>query len=368
MVETTNSRAASPTHPSPEGDFDFPGELEPLVVPADIENIDDESVQEVIHPWPTCIPLYTFARHANLRERRDQALDILKLSSHVGNSLRFTHTLMYNQYTGSFSTETMMLDTLLTHILMCTTTQGEIVYKLKEDLYRDLHTRFTTRHAMALNSLSAHRYSNLRIPTWGVDITKGLTANDFEVYALHFRIRTEHFINMLDECHDWFKLGIHQILEGDLMAAQCDADQACIKIEEEETLVHKSMCASSYQPQSDVESNQESSEEETRNPNNMDPDPDPSDGGSSHHSRCSHHNRPRQSLHHSQTSPQLTRSNNSGIHFDTKLKMGDVPTWDGNPDTIVTWILKVNDIASMSDSVFKDLGCFIPKRLQGDTD
>ncbi|PBK58716.1 hypothetical protein ARMSODRAFT_991263 [Armillaria solidipes] len=48
--------------------------------------------------------------------------------------------------------------------------------------------------------------------------------------------------------------------------------------------------------------------------------------------------------------------------------MGDVPTWDGNPDTIVAWILKVNDIAAMSNSVFKDLGRFVPKRLQGDAD
>ncbi|PBK84566.1 hypothetical protein ARMGADRAFT_1037049 [Armillaria gallica] len=230
MVETTDSRAASPTHPSPEEDFDFPEELEPLVVPTDIENIDDKSLREVIRPWPTCIPLYTFARHANLRECRDRALDILKLSSKVGNGLHLARTLMHNQNNNAGYTSHARFDV--------TTTRGEIVYKLKEDLYRDLRTRFATRHAMASESLSAHGYSDLRIPTWGVDITKGLTANDFEVYALHFRIRTKHFINMLDECHDWFKLGIHQILEGDLMAAQCNADQAHIKIEEEETPVN----------------------------------------------------------------------------------------------------------------------------------
>lgn len=156
----------------------------------------------------------------------------------MGNGLHFACTLMHNQYMWSFFTETMMLDTFLTHVLMCTTMWGKIVYKLKEDLYQDLCTRFATHHAMASKSLSAHGYSDLRIPTWGVDITKGLIANDFEVYALHFHIRTKHFINMLDQCHDWFKLGIHQILEGDLMAAQCDADKARIKIEEEETPVN----------------------------------------------------------------------------------------------------------------------------------
>ncbi|PBK84570.1 hypothetical protein ARMGADRAFT_943296, partial [Armillaria gallica] len=100
----------------------------------------------------------------------------------------------------------------------------------------------------------------------------------------------------------------------------------------------------------------------------MDRDPDPSDNGSSHHSSRSHHSRPRQSSNHWQTTPQSTHSDNSRIHFDTKLKIGDVPTWDGNPDTIVAWILKVNDIAAMSNSVFKDLGRFVLKRLQGDAD
>ncbi|PBK82564.1 hypothetical protein ARMGADRAFT_886456, partial [Armillaria gallica] len=48
--------------------------------------------------------------------------------------------------------------------------------------------------------------------------------------------------------------------------------------------------------------------------------------------------------------------------------MGDVPTWNGDPDTIVSWILKVNDLAAMSDSVFQDLGRIVPKRLSGDAD
>ncbi|KAK0435424.1 hypothetical protein EV421DRAFT_1740295 [Armillaria borealis] len=238
MADTTSPRAVSPAHPSLEGEFDFPEEFEPLVVPTDIKDIDDESIREVICPWPTCVPLYTFARHSNLREHRERALHILKLSSNVGNGLRSACMLTHNQYMRTFSKETTMLDTLLTNVLTCTTTRGEIVYKLKEDLYRDLRTRFTTHHAMASKSLSAHGYSDLRIPTWGVDITKGLTANDFEIYALHFHIRTEHFIDMLNECHDWAKYRVRQILKGDLMATQHDADQAHIKIEEEEMPVH----------------------------------------------------------------------------------------------------------------------------------
>ncbi|KAK0184652.1 hypothetical protein F5146DRAFT_1006380 [Armillaria mellea] len=78
MEETINPRTDSPTRPPVEEDFNLTEELEPLIVPTDTEDIEDESVQTVIHQWPTCSPLYTFARHAGLRERRDRALEILK--------------------------------------------------------------------------------------------------------------------------------------------------------------------------------------------------------------------------------------------------------------------------------------------------
>ncbi|KAF8903272.1 hypothetical protein CPB84DRAFT_1903283 [Gymnopilus junonius] len=52
-------------------------------------------------------------------------------------------------------------------------------------------------------------------------------------------------------------------------------------------------------------------------------------------------------------------------HFDTKLKPESVPKWDGNTDTLVRWLTKVNDIASISKTVFTQLGRIVPRRFEG---
>ncbi|EDR12628.1 uncharacterized protein LACBIDRAFT_323223 [Laccaria bicolor S238N-H82] len=42
--------------------------------------------------------------------------------------------------------------------------------------------------------------------------------------------------------------------------------------------------------------------------------------------------------------------------FDTKLKMDTIPTWDGNPENLRRWLLKINSLAKRSTIVFKQLG------------
>ncbi|KAJ7120349.1 hypothetical protein C8R44DRAFT_623658, partial [Mycena epipterygia] len=55
-------------------------------------------------------------------------------------------------------------------------------------------------------------------------------------------------------------------------------------------------------------------------------------------------------------------------HFDLKLKYENVPKWDGNVDTIIRWMLKINDIARESEIVFQQLGRVVPKRLEGEAE
>ena len=50
-------------------------------------------------------------------------------------------------------------------------------------------------------------------------------------------------------------------------------------------------------------------------------------------------------------------------YFDNKLHPESVPEWDGNPDTLAQWILKVNLLAQHSITVFKQLGEIVPLRL-----
>ncbi|CDO78030.1 hypothetical protein BN946_scf184648.g2 [Trametes cinnabarina] len=55
-------------------------------------------------------------------------------------------------------------------------------------------------------------------------------------------------------------------------------------------------------------------------------------------------------------------------HFDFKLKMEIMPTWDGNPDKLARWILRVNSIAKKSATVRQQLGSVVPQRLTGDAE
>jgi hypothetical protein len=52
-------------------------------------------------------------------------------------------------------------------------------------------------------------------------------------------------------------------------------------------------------------------------------------------------------------------------HFDFKLKFENVPKWDGDTNTIVRWLSKVNNLARMSNTVFTQLGTVVPRRFEG---
>ncbi|KAJ3501012.1 hypothetical protein NLJ89_g9533 [Agrocybe chaxingu] len=63
---------------------------------------------------------------------------------------------------------------------------------------------------------------------------------------------------------------------------------------------------------------------------------------------------------------QLVISNSSKEpQFDFKLKFESVPKWDGNTDTLPRWIIKVTNLALMSDTVYEQLGRVVPRRLEG---
>ena len=54
-----------------------------------------------------------------------------------------------------------------------------------------------------------------------------------------------------------------------------------------------------------------------------------------------------------------------GLHFEDKLKLSDVPQWDGNTDTIILWLSKINNLARYSAKIHDQLGSIVPRRLQG---
>lgn len=51
--------------------------------------------------------------------------------------------------------------------------------------------------------------------------------------------------------------------------------------------------------------------------------------------------------------------------FDTKLKIDAIPTWDGNPENLRRWLLKINSLSKRSSTIFRQLGTLVPMRLTG---
>ena len=54
-----------------------------------------------------------------------------------------------------------------------------------------------------------------------------------------------------------------------------------------------------------------------------------------------------------------------GVQLEDKLKLNDVPKWDGNTDTIILWLSKINNLARYSGKIHDQLGSIVPRRLEG---
>jgi hypothetical protein len=56
---------------------------------------------------------------------------------------------------------------------------------------------------------------------------------------------------------------------------------------------------------------------------------------------------------------------NIAPQFDLRLKFDVVPTWNGDLDTLLRWLTKLNDLSKDSPQVYQQLGRVVPKRLEG---
>ena len=69
--------------------------------------------------------------------------------------------------------------------------------------------------------------------------------------------------------------------------------------------------------------------------------------------------------------PKAEETNSSNLkplpepQFDSKLKLEAIPIWDGNPESLRRWLLKINSLSNRSLIVFRQLGTLVPTRLTG---
>ncbi len=105
---------------------------------------------------------------------------------------------------------------------------------MRANLPRPAH-HLLTKHELAFDALKEFGYDDLEIPTWGLPLAKGLTINDFEIYAMHYCIRIEHFFYMLDAIYDFETFKTRQIRHEELLTAHRQA-QINVHVKEEDNL------------------------------------------------------------------------------------------------------------------------------------
>ncbi|TDL15376.1 hypothetical protein BD410DRAFT_808956 [Rickenella mellea] len=67
--------------------------------------------------------------------------------------------------------------------------------------------------------------------------------------------------------------------------------------------------------------------------------------------------------------PRSSRAEDPGeYYFEMKLKPESVPQWNGNPETLGSWIIKLQTLAHRNESCFKALGRIVPERLTKDAE
>lgn len=67
--------------------------------------------------------------------------------------------------------------------------------------------------------------------------------------------------------------------------------------------------------------------------------------------------------------PVKTESPSTPRHvFDKKLKLNEVPAWDGDHDSLTRWMDRINSLAKLSPEVHTELGAIVPRRFTGDAD
>ncbi|THH19755.1 hypothetical protein EUX98_g8715 [Antrodiella citrinella] len=66
--------------------------------------------------------------------------------------------------------------------------------------------------------------------------------------------------------------------------------------------------------------------------------------------------------------PTSSSVKTSEAHFDHKLKIEIVPTWNGDTTTLARWILRINAISKKSPTVATQLGTIVPQRLTSDAE
>ncbi|KAJ3898347.1 hypothetical protein F5879DRAFT_994907 [Lentinula edodes] len=394
-----------------EGEYD----LEPLKsldighgIHRYVLNPKRDEIKKALTLLPTLRPFYKIANNQNIRQRRDNALRIAA----VGLKRAELSRLMpppRKLFKSVFPKELSALDTLLFQHITGTPASGQFVSEsaVESDPVQTVHTLDSQGYIQlnyALLQLQQAAKSSFRLtgkrlpdlPYWGNFGKVGLefyTENDFEIIAIAYRAQVEHFLTRLADVHDFKTNELrndselaeeHIRLFGEIVEAANQDIPLPMESISNAVRQHRTKCVTSTKAATANSYSGIGSSRITSLPprstcrlqdvfpvfnfgKNVAEAPDPGNDSSSNEDD-SEDERP------SRSPPRLKRqipvatsigAGWSKEQFDMRLKQDTVPTWDGDTNTIVRWIKRVNDLAKKSRKLCKQLGSIVPRRLEG---
>ncbi|KAF8139138.1 hypothetical protein K438DRAFT_1533132, partial [Mycena galopus ATCC 62051] len=314
-----------------------------------------------------------------------------------------------------FLKELQMLENLLTDVERLEVFGKDCGFRVQRDPFRLLLRILQKLRTKAEDSFRVEGKSLPPLPTWGddEDILEVYDQNGFEILGVCFRVEVENFLVLLDRYYDY--------LEDRPRERHVELDNAAdsfMKTSRTPSLGERSehMPFSGHDQQDHISKVSDSTAYPLRNvsmnrrmtpqgnsrdrelpphfrdgnlrgrnsgnraspglrqrggappagdPDGSDPEDDEDDGRYPGRRRSAPFQLPGNRKGTANAKVPVSGDTAKVAHFDLKLKYDSVPKWDGNVDTIIRWMLKINDIARESQVVFQQLGRIVPKRLEG---
>ncbi|KAF8202748.1 hypothetical protein K438DRAFT_1580944, partial [Mycena galopus ATCC 62051] len=394
--------------------------LEDYNGPVEEDSVDNTApVEKLSVRVPTLRPLSKIGNNSLILARRSEAL--AKGATGTGKDFLLGASKASRRlFQYVFPKELEMLDTLLTEVERLEVYGKDGGFRVEKTRYRLLLRILQRLRARAEDAFRIDGKTPPPLPTWGddEDIFNVYEKNAFEILGVCFRVEVENFLVLLDKYYNFSEGKPHdRHVELDEEAEQFikssrtpsvawQPERANHPSYEASENISKASASTTYPlrntsarwgaavsntglPRNNARMGEILNPLAGRNPGvrtppgfqrgGAPPAGDPDDGNDDDDEDDRRYPNRRRSI--PSRLPGDRNSGGAGIknsgsgtsstkeaHFDVKLKYDSVPKWDGNVDTIIRWIMKVNNIARESATVFQQLGRAVPKRLEGDAE
>ncbi|KII96103.1 hypothetical protein PLICRDRAFT_97177, partial [Plicaturopsis crispa FD-325 SS-3] len=303
-----------------------------------------------------------------------------------------------------FAAELAALDKVLMEHMIVDLEDGTTGNFVRQEYIKSLNARLARRRMTARDSFLLAGEMIPALPSWGRNgnTFEVLDDNDFEIYGICYREDVEELIGYLYAYHTFcnpidpyaelvpVRARIEKVeVENETLVEKPAVES--VSNRDASTIFHPALSTITESPSSYSSSNrmQEMFSDSRRPSASLPPpppppptnpqasavhpippsgppddDPDDSDDNGRGPSRNPRQNLPAGRTPRPVNPPSFDRQP-MGVHLDKKLKFDTIPEWNGDPNSLGRWMIKVNALSTISDSVYTDLGTLVPRRLTG---